>query len=448
MTGNGKLWKSISVRKLSSGKDPIAVIEQKARALALSAMDKGWRGPPFDPFQLADYLGFSVIPTDSVKDARLLMKDSTVRIEYNPNRNAARIRYSIAHEIAHTLFPDFQEAVRNRSDSDDETVETKEPPTDLELELLCNLAAAELLMPIGDMQDFLDKEISIRTILDLREKYKVSTEAVLLRYVKATNSSCAAFSAARSTSDPELYKIDYFIPSVSWNHKGLSKNTVIRNSSVLAECKAIGYTAHGDESWAGSGRKQHIESVAIPPYPGDQYPRIVGLIQSIKADTNIEQIDYVIGNALDPRGKGKKVITHIVNDGALAWGGRGFAMQLKKKFPVAYAEYRAFTSSNRQLLKLGNIHTGHASADVLIVSMIAQKGFGEGGSRRVVYAALADCLQKLVDVAGMNSASVHMPRIGTGQAGGEWNVIEQLIHSSLIASHIRTHVYDLTVQGV
>ena len=65
-------------------------------------MDKGWQGPPFDPFQLADQLGYLVIPTDSVKDARLLVEGSTIRIEYNPNRNAARIRYSIAHEIAHT----------------------------------------------------------------------------------------------------------------------------------------------------------------------------------------------------------------------------------------------------------------------------------------------------------------------------------------------------------
>src|SRR5207245_1567973 len=38
--------------------------------------------------------------------------DGRIQIEFNPNKPKGRLRYSIAHELAHTLFPDRAEAVR------------------------------------------------------------------------------------------------------------------------------------------------------------------------------------------------------------------------------------------------------------------------------------------------------------------------------------------------
>jgi hypothetical protein len=40
-------------------------------------------------------------------------------------------------------------------------------------------------------------------------------------------------------------------------------------------------------------------------------------------------------------------------------------------------------------------------------------------------------------------ASVHMPRIGSGQAGGNWDIIEELVDHHLCAQGIRVTVYDL-----
>jgi hypothetical protein len=40
------------------------------------------------------------------------------------------------------------------------------------------------------------------------------------------------------------------------------------------------------------------------------------------------------------------------------------------------------------------------------------------------------------------SASVHLPRIGCGLAGGRWELIEPLITATLCARDIATTVYD------
>lgn len=40
-------------------------------------------------------------------------------------------------------------------------------------------------------------------------------------------------------------------------------------------------------------------------------------------------------------------------------------------------------------------------------------------------------------------ASIHMPRIGCGLAGGKWEVIEQIIKEELIDKEIAVTVYDL-----
>ena len=43
-------------------------------------------------------------------------------------------------------------------------------------------------------------------------------------------------------------------------------------------------------------------------------------------------------------------------------------------------------------------------------------------------------------------ASVHMPRIGTGQAGGSWSIIEDLVDNELCAHGVPVTVYDLPNQ--
>src|SRR5690242_12132492 len=101
-----KDWTHESIRLLG-GSDPVSDIIQRGQALTLRAIEGGWQGPPYDPFALADFLRIPVIPSTDVADARTVpSRGGEIRIEYNPMRPRARVRYSVAHEIAHTLFPD------------------------------------------------------------------------------------------------------------------------------------------------------------------------------------------------------------------------------------------------------------------------------------------------------------------------------------------------------
>jgi hypothetical protein len=212
LTAKVQFWTHSSVKPLAEIGDPVTAIVTRANQLVLDAVERGWRGPPFDTFELANILGFVIIPCEGVSDARLMpLPNKRYQIEYNPNQPRSRIRFSIAHEIAHTLFPDCRERVRDRS------ARREMARDDWQLEMLCNIGAAELLMPIGSFPEVGEADFSIDHLLKLREQFQVSTEAVLLRYLKLSRIPCAIF--ASSAQAPELGRlcIDYVLATNDWN---------------------------------------------------------------------------------------------------------------------------------------------------------------------------------------------------------------------------------------
>ena len=56
-------WTNPSVTRIvdSGHGDPFDWVEARARNMALDAMEKGWTGPPYDPFQLADHLDIETV---------------------------------------------------------------------------------------------------------------------------------------------------------------------------------------------------------------------------------------------------------------------------------------------------------------------------------------------------------------------------------------------------
>ncbi len=75
--------------------------------------------------------------------------------------------------------------------------------------------------------------------------------------------------------------------------------------------------------------------------------------------------------------------------------------------------------------------------------MLGQQGMKTGSKGVPIrYDAVESCLRKLSTAAAELEASVHMPRIGTGLAGGKWSKIEPLILETLISDGISTTVYD------
>lgn len=430
-------WTNPSILKFAGESDPIDLITRKAREAVLGAIQEGWQGPPFDPFKLANYLDIPTIPREDILDARIIPIGSrNLQIEFNPNRSRGRVRFSIAHEIAHTLFPDCNDVTRNRGQR------TMTRNDDWQLELLCNIAASEFLMPVGEEIDS-KSSINIENLMRLQKQFDVSMEAISIRLAKVTLQPCTIIAASRIVDSENLrtYRIDYSIPSRSSTIE-LSQGLEIQNT-IFSQCTAIGYTAKGYERITNKLPEIYLECIGIPPYPGRNYPRVIGIAHK-KDSKTVKAFSLVSlrGNALNPRGNGPRIIAQIVNDKTPNWGA-GFARAIRNKYPSVQKDFKEWCLANPENLSLGNTQLSVVSNDLFVLNMVAQHGYGESAKPRIRYAALRNCLQQLKKIAKEKAASVHMPHIGTGYAGGNWSFISELIDEVLIRNAIPVIVYVL-----
>jgi O-acetyl-ADP-ribose deacetylase (regulator of RNase III) len=78
-----------------------------------------------------------------------------------------------------------------------------------------------------------------------------------------------------------------------------------------------------------------------------------------------------------------------------------------------------------------------------VADMVGQRGVRAGsGGVPVRYEAIDTALAALADKAAGLGASVHMPRIGCGLAGGRWSRVEPLVADRLVARGVPVTVYD------
>jgi len=434
-----KRWTNPSVLELAPTGDPVARMVSLSRELVLRAKDLGWAGPPFDPFLLAQHIKVPTVPREDIADARTVPTSrGQVQIEFNPNRPKGRLRFSIAHEIAHLLFPDGKEQIRNRVEH--QAIQGDE----WQLEMLCNIGAAELLMPVGSFPELKGVKLSVDHLMGLRADYDVSTESVFIRLVHLTDQPAAIFAASRfeSGSMDGRYRIDYALRSRNMS-LDIERGLVLPGGSLVEECTAIGFTAKRQERWPCVDAALPIECVGIPPYPGRRYPRVIGLV--LAPQLRREQsgaLTYLVGDATQPRGTGNHVIAHVVNDRTPRWGG-GFAQVIRKKWPFVQDDFITWAETDRSRLRLGNVHFARVQEGLTICSMVSQHGYGPSPTPRIRYEALDKCLTAVADECQRQSASVHVPRIGCGQAGGSWDVVSELLEDILNQRSVSGTVYDI-----
>jgi O-acetyl-ADP-ribose deacetylase (regulator of RNase III) len=431
---DGIQWTNKSVRRLAGSANPLSVVERKARELVLLARDAGWRGPPFNPIAIADLLKIPVEANADIADARTIATAAGLKIQFNPTQPRERVRFSIAHEIAHALFPDVADEPRHRGGS-------AHVEDDWQLEMLCNIAAAEFVMPVGSLAPR-DRLPTIEELMVERRKFDVSAEAFLIRVAKIAKEPVIMFCASAISHEAGLrsYRVDYTVPSKSAPPFRISGRAV-PVGSVVYSCTAIGYSDRSSEKWF-SDSPLVVECVGIPGYPGSRYPRVAGLVRLNPAEARQGQIKYVHGDVFEPRGPENKIICQLVNDQARFWGG-GVAKSAAKKVPQAQKEFSNWIISIPRARRLGEVHFAEVSSSIFIASLIGQEGFGEASSPRIRYAALEKSFERVAEFALTRSASVHMPRIGAGQSGGSWETVEEIILDTLVTDGIPVTVYDL-----
>ncbi len=156
----------------------------------------------------------------------------------------------------------------------------------------------------------------------------------------------------------------------------------------------------------------------------------------------MSEITYVRGDATVPLGKGVKLIAHVCNDVG-GWG-KGFVLALSNRWPEPEAAYRRWHRERAgNDFGLGAAQFVKVDRYVWVANMIGQRGTRTGGKGVPVrYEAIDAALGLLADQAVELGASVHMPRIGCGLAGGKWPRVEPLISERLIGRGIEVTVYD------
>lgn len=155
----------------------------------------------------------------------------------------------------------------------------------------------------------------------------------------------------------------------------------------------------------------------------------------------MKNIEYKKGDASNPSGKGNKIIVHICND--IGGWGKGFVLAISKRWKAPEDSYRTWYRS-KDNFNLGEVQFVKVEQDLWIANLIGQHKINkaENGAPPIRYVAVETGLKKVADFARDINASVHMPRIGCGLAGGEWVIIEPIIKETISKKDINTTVYD------
>lgn len=430
-------WRHHSVNNLmdlNTEKDPIKIIKEEAQNLVLEGFNKGWSGPPYDPVELSQLIGINVTPNELINDARIIPLDQSFKIEYNPFQNSKRINFSIAHEIAHTLFPDCNEKIRNREVNN---------PSEWELEFLCNIGAAEILLPYGKFLSEVNKlPLNLDSILLLSDIFHASLESVLLRFCEVIEAPCTFFITTFVGENFNKLKVNYS-KSSRQSIYSLERGDIIPKHSKAYDCLNSGWSSQGKEKWDIFGDDElMIYAIGLPPLKYINSNRVgILLAPASVAEAPKNKLHTIVRDATEPAGTGMKIIVQVVN--TLAALGAGFGKSLATKYPIIKKNILNW-KQNKEAFKLGNVSLIQVDSEIFVFQMIAQDGIKSSPSTTLLkYDALRNCLQKLANIALEMNATVHMPLIGAGQARGNWALIEGIIEEEVVLKGVDVTVYLL-----
>lgn len=154
-------------------------------------------------------------------------------------------------------------------------------------------------------------------------------------------------------------------------------------------------------------------------------------------------IRYLAGDATSPQAKGRKIIAHLCNNRG-GWG-KGFVLAISRRWPEPEAAYRRWHRERAHNdFALGATQLVQVAPELWVANMVGQHGTRTSRSSGppIRYDAVRLCLRDLAAHATRLAAGVHMPRIGTGLAGGRWDRVEPLVVSELVDHGIPVTVYD------
>jgi O-acetyl-ADP-ribose deacetylase (regulator of RNase III) len=156
----------------------------------------------------------------------------------------------------------------------------------------------------------------------------------------------------------------------------------------------------------------------------------------------VTPLTIIKGDATSPQAAGPKIIAHLCND--IGGWGAGFVLAVSRRWPEPERDYRAWHRGRAgNDFGLGAVRLVPVRPDIRVANMIGQHGIRRGSNGPPIrYDAVRRCLATLADHAVQAGATVHMPRIGCGLAGGRWDRIEPLVTATLSVRDVPVTVYD------
>lgn len=265
--------------------NPEIIIRHLAREKVAKAKSMQWEGPPFCPREFTSFFGIKckAVDHDIDGDGRILLcQKKQIRIEYRSKSLPERQRFTIFHEFAHTLFPNYCEFLPLH-----QSPQKKVPDLVKKFERLCDLGAAEMLLPLEDFtKDFQKlRWLGFESIHKLRERYHASIDATIYRLADLVNT--VGFAAVFLT-DQKGINTGYGPLWVKYS----SRNSLFKsyipsgiappNNSVVTRCyrNNLEITEAVKETWwiNGSPRTWLVQAAKLPTISENiHYPKVVAL---------------------------------------------------------------------------------------------------------------------------------------------------------------------------
>ena len=160
----------------------------------------------------------------------------------------------------------------------------------------------------------------------------------------------------------------------------------------------------------------------------------------------MQGVRYIKGDATAPIGQGtNRIIVHVCND--IGGWGLGFVLAISKRWSEPEGEYsRWFKQAHGGSLPLGAVQFVKVEDDIWVANLIGQHKLAadkKTGIPPIRYEAIKMGLAQVAKKALELNASIHMPRIGCGLAGGVWVKVEPIITEQLVSQGLEVVVYDL-----
>ncbi len=138
-------------------------------------------------------------------------------------------------------------------------------------------------------------------------------------------------------------------------------------------------------------------------------------------DATTHSIRYTVGDATAPErdGAGPRVIVHVCND--IGGWGSGFVVAISRRWKAPEKDFRAWHRGGESAgFRLGAVRFIEVEPGLFVANLVGQRGISRSpkGLAPVRYDAIREGLDAVAAWALREGASVHMPRIGCGLAGG------------------------------